>query len=69
MTRFLIRRVVLGLITLWVIITLVFILYYTTSIGYLWFNVIGCAACLLFSVALQAMLGSSHHGPEAPATA
>jgi peptide/nickel transport system permease protein len=27
-TRFLIRRVVLGLITLWVIITLVFILYY-----------------------------------------
>ena len=28
MTRFLIRRIVLGLITLWVIITLVFILYY-----------------------------------------
>jgi peptide/nickel transport system permease protein len=28
MTRFLIRRVILGLITLWVIITLVFILYY-----------------------------------------
>src|ERR1700676_4056868 len=28
MTRFLIRRVVMGLITLWVIITLVFVLYY-----------------------------------------
>ena len=28
MTRFLIRRIVLGIITLWVIITLVFILYY-----------------------------------------
>ena len=28
MTRFLIRRIVLGLVTLWVIITLVFILYY-----------------------------------------
>ena len=28
MTRFLIRRIILGLITLWVIITLVFVLYY-----------------------------------------
>ncbi len=28
MTRFLIRRIILGLVTLWVIVTLVFILYY-----------------------------------------
>ena len=36
---------------------LVFALYFTLSISYLWYNVIGCAACMAFSVALQAALG------------
>jgi Na+/proline symporter len=35
---------------------LVFVLYFTLSISYLWYNFIGCAACVLFSVLLQAML-------------
>ena len=38
---------------------LVFILYSELSIGYLWFNLIGCAACVLFSLAFQALSGSS----------
>jgi Na+/proline symporter len=37
--------------------TLVFILYFTLSISYLWYNFIGCAACVLLSLALQASLG------------
>jgi solute:Na+ symporter, SSS family len=36
--------------------TLVFVLYFTLSISYLWYNFIGCAACVLFSLLLQAML-------------
>jgi Na+/proline symporter len=35
---------------------LVFALYFTLNISYLWYNVIGCAACMLFSFALQALL-------------
>lgn len=30
--------------------------YFTLSISYLWYNVIGCAACMLFSLILQAVL-------------
>ncbi len=33
--------------------TLVLVLFYTTSIGYLWYNVIGCAVVFLLSVLLQ----------------
>ena len=36
--------------------TLVFVLYATLSISYLWYNLIGCAACMLFSVMLQSLL-------------
>lgn len=36
---------------------LVLIGYFTTSIGYLWYNLIGCAACLLLSCAFQLLLG------------
>ncbi|MDB6170102.1 MAG: Na+/solute symporter [Verrucomicrobia bacterium] len=32
---------------------LVFVLYATLTISYLWYNFIGCAACLLFSMILQ----------------
>ena len=36
---------------------LVFALYFTLSISYLWYNFIGCAACVLFGLILQAALG------------
>src|SRR5205814_2154082 len=36
--------------------TLVLVLFFTSSIGYLWFNVIGCAAVLLFAWILQRIL-------------
>ncbi len=34
---------------------LVFVLYFTLSIGYLWYNLIGCGACVLLSFLLQSM--------------
>jgi uncharacterized sodium:solute symporter family permease YidK len=33
---------------------LVFCLYFTLNISYLWYNLIGCAACVLFSLLIQA---------------
>jgi SSS family solute:Na+ symporter len=42
---------------------LVIVMYFSLSIGYLWYNVIGCAACILLSLLLQAALGSP---PAAP---
>jgi Na+/proline symporter len=35
---------------------LVFVLYAWTDISYLWFNVIGCVACMVFAVLIQAFL-------------
>ncbi len=35
---------------------LVFALYSTLNISYLWYNVIGCAACMLFGIILQLFL-------------
>jgi len=35
---------------------LVIAMYFSLDIGYLWYNLIGCAACIAFSVALQAIL-------------
>jgi Na+/proline symporter len=35
---------------------LVLVMYFSLNIGYLWYNLIGCAACIAFSVALQAIL-------------
>ena len=44
---------------------LVFVLYATLSISYLWYNVIGCGACLLLSMIIQAVLPANHaHGRE-----
>jgi Na+/proline symporter len=44
--------------------TLVVVLYACRlPISYLWYNLIGCAACVVFSLALQAALG---HGPPVP---
>ena len=36
--------------------TLVIVMYFSLNIGYLWYNLIGCAACILLSLALQAIL-------------
>jgi Na+/proline symporter len=36
--------------------TLVIVMYFSLNIGYLWYNLIGCAACIALSVALQAVL-------------
>jgi Na+/proline symporter len=44
---------------------LVFIFYFTLNISYLWYNVIGCAACMLFSVILQPVIGSATRLAEA----
>ncbi len=41
---------------------LVIVMYFSLDIGYLWYNLIGCAACIAFSVALQIVLP-----PRAPA--
>jgi SSS family solute:Na+ symporter len=35
---------------------LVIVMFFSLDIGYLWYNLIGCAACIAFSVALQAVL-------------
>lgn len=43
---------------------LVFVLYAQLPISYLWYNVIGCAACLVFSMGLQAVLDLSGAGRE-----
>ncbi len=47
--------------------TLVFILFFSLSISYLWYNFIGCAACVVFSLALEAALGSGRRPQGAPA--
>jgi Na+/proline symporter len=46
---------------------LVILMYFTLNIGYLWYNLIGCAACIGLSVVLQAGFGfpSSTRGAAA----
>ena len=39
--------------------TLVLIGYFTLNISYLWYNLIGCGACVLLSLIIQAALGSN----------
>ena len=36
--------------------TLVVVLYFSLTISYLWYNLIGCAACMVFSLAIQLCL-------------
>ncbi len=38
-------------------LVLVWTLYATLSISYLWYNVIGCGACVVFALGLQAVMG------------
>jgi len=35
---------------------LVIVMYFSLNIGYLWYNIIGCAACVAFSLVLQTVL-------------
>jgi Na+/proline symporter len=44
---------------------MVFVLYATLSISYLWYNLIGCAACIGLAAALQAALGAGPRGTAA----
>jgi Na+/proline symporter len=37
---------------------LVIVMFFSLNIGYLWYNLIGCAACIALSMLLQAVLGS-----------
>ena len=46
---------------------LVFVLYFKLTISYLWYPIIGCAACVLFSLALQAALGGEEKTSRVPA--
>jgi Na+/proline symporter len=46
---------------------LVIALYYALNIGFLWFNLIGCAACVAFSLGLHAVPGLRDRAPELPA--
>ena len=38
---------------------LVFALYFSLSISYLWYNFIGCAACMLFTCSSVCFIDSS----------
>ena len=44
---------------------LVIAMYFSLNIGYLWYNLIGCAACIVLSLALQAALPSRPAGSRA----
>jgi Na+/proline symporter len=44
---------------------LVFALYFSLSISYLWYNFIGCAACMLFSVMIQSVIGPAARREDA----
>ena len=46
--------------------TLVFALYFSLSISYLWYNFIGCAACVLLSLIIQAALAPNRKSETAP---
>jgi hypothetical protein len=45
---------------------LVFVLYGSLSISYLWYNLIGCSCCIAFSLAIQVALGPGAARAEVP---
>ena len=67
LVAFFLRRVG-GTAVFWAAIAeaLVFVLYFSLNISYLWYNLIGCAACVALSLALQAIL-AARAAPEARA--
>ncbi len=48
---------------------LVFILFATLDISYLWYNIIGCAACMLFGLMLQTLIDQRRTSLTGPTTA
>jgi hypothetical protein len=61
LVAFFIKRVGVTAI-FWVALTaqaLVFFLYFNLTISYLWYLLIGCAACAIFSLILQAALSNN----------
>jgi Na+/proline symporter len=44
---------------------MVFVLFYSLEISYLWYNLIGCVACMLLSAIIQAVMGSVPGEPSA----
>jgi solute:Na+ symporter, SSS family len=66
LVAFFLRRVG-GTAVFWSALTaqaLVFGLFFTLNISYLWYNLIGCAACVLLSLILQAASGARGHTAE-----
>jgi Na+/proline symporter len=45
---------------------LVFVFHFSHTISYLWYNPIGCVACVVFSLCLQMVLGRETDGATAP---
>src|SRR5215216_4616739 len=66
LTAFFIRRVTGSAVFFAALIaqTLVFLLFATTNIGYLWYNFIGCAAVLILAPILQQTLFRSAEAPR-----
>jgi solute:Na+ symporter, SSS family len=48
--------------------TLVFVLYFTLTISYLWYPLIGCAACVILSIVLQNFLSTMSEKSKTPET-
>jgi SSS family solute:Na+ symporter len=48
--------------------TLVFVLYFTLTISYLWYPLIGCAACVILSIVLQNFIGDVSEKSKTPGT-
>ena len=46
--------------------TMVLVLFFTTNIGYLWYNLIGCVAVLVFALALQTTVFRNSTAAAAP---
>jgi SSS family solute:Na+ symporter len=43
---------------------LIFAIYFKLTISYLWFPLIGCLACVIFSIVLQSLLGKNDKHPQ-----
>jgi Na+/proline symporter len=46
--------------------TLVFVLYFSLNISYLWYNFIGCVACVLLSLVIQTAMGPTDKAAPVP---
>jgi solute:Na+ symporter, SSS family len=70
LVAFFIRRVG-GTAVFWAALAaqaLVFVLYFSLNISYLWYNFIGCTACVLFSLLIQTAIGPTPRPAQALST-